>query len=107
MIKKEIIEISVEVGELELEYRKLAQEGVEWLDNVSTVFDSTFNEIKNEAEAQQFAISEFKRIDWMEEYEGEEDLPEDFKPRLLEEIKKEFVSKVLGFWQEYKMHYEN
>ena len=111
--KEEIIEISKEVGELVLDYEQLASENIQRLDHGSweDSWGESFKKINTDSEAKKFAIQEFEGIGWIEDSPYDlKDLPEDpprFESRLLEEIKKRFVPRMVGLWEDYKEYYED
>ena len=110
--KDEIIEINRETGEFIINYEWLADDELQHLFDYDNVihediveWEEVLKKIDIEEKAKQYAIRAFEEYYikdkdefWFIRY-GQEDLPEDFKPRLLEEIKKQFVPRMIEQWK--------
>ncbi len=116
--KNTIIKIYSEAGELLIKYEWLADE--ELLDLFNYDFDEPeyimeweedLQKIDSEEKAKQYAITKFvetyeQDTYWFIKYDSK-DLPEDFKSRLLEELKKLFIPKLVEIWEKNNTGDEN
>ena len=116
--KNEIVEIGRDASELSINYEWLADDEVQKVfssdyDNFDlSKWETDLEKIDNEEKAKQYAIRAFEEYYIKDKDEfwfiiryDQEDLPEDFKLRLLEEIKKQFVPEMIELWEGAKKPY--
>jgi len=95
---KQVRLIKKEKGEPVINYACLAGEEFEYFDPYSD-YDNVLEKLDSEKDVVSFAEKEFHNFSWLDCYETDEDLPEDFQERILAELKKEFISGAVTSWQ--------